>query len=117
MLCTGRVGTAVALRAKAFGFNVLFYDPNQPDGAEHSLGALPYAPPLPSSFFIPRRTLTSYKSGLEEEVSYGYRLVLSSPLLSTPFIASRLSYTYDILIERISEPPAVPRAKGSERGV
>ncbi|OQR72755.1 hypothetical protein BIW11_01242 [Tropilaelaps mercedesae] len=29
----GRVGTAVALQAKAFGFNVIFYDPNKPDGA------------------------------------------------------------------------------------
>lgn len=35
---TGRVGTAVALRAKAFGFNVIFYDPYLPDGIEKSLG-------------------------------------------------------------------------------
>ena len=28
----GRVGSAVALRAKAFGFNVIFYDPYLPDG-------------------------------------------------------------------------------------
>jgi len=34
----GRVGTAVALRAKAFGFNVVFYDPYLPDGIEKSLG-------------------------------------------------------------------------------
>lgn len=34
----GRVGTAVALRAKAFGFNVIFYDPYLPDGIEKSLG-------------------------------------------------------------------------------
>ncbi|XP_022664782.1 C-terminal-binding protein-like isoform X1 [Varroa jacobsoni] len=34
----GRVGTAVALRAKAFGFNVIFYDPYKPDGEEKSLG-------------------------------------------------------------------------------
>jgi len=36
--CTGRVGTAVALRAKVFGFNVIFYDPYLPDGIEKSLG-------------------------------------------------------------------------------
>lgn len=35
---SGRVGTAVALRAKAFGFNVIFYDPYLPDGIEKSLG-------------------------------------------------------------------------------
>lgn len=35
---TGRIGTAVALRAKAFGFNIIFYDPYLPDGIEKSLG-------------------------------------------------------------------------------
>uniref|UniRef100_A0A2R8MX59 D-isomer specific 2-hydroxyacid dehydrogenase catalytic domain-containing protein n=1 Tax=Callithrix jacchus TaxID=9483 RepID=A0A2R8MX59_CALJA len=34
----GRVGQAVALRAKAFGFNVLFYDPYLSDGVEQALG-------------------------------------------------------------------------------
>ncbi|ESO04605.1 hypothetical protein HELRODRAFT_156953 [Helobdella robusta] len=34
----GKVGTAVALRAKVFGFNVIFYDPYIPDGNEKSLG-------------------------------------------------------------------------------
>ncbi|XP_018495120.1 C-terminal-binding protein [Galendromus occidentalis] len=34
----GRVGTAVALRAKAFGFTVIFYDPYKPDGEDKSLG-------------------------------------------------------------------------------
>ncbi|XP_014053598.1 C-terminal-binding protein 1 isoform X1 [Salmo salar] len=34
----GRVGQAVALRAKAFGFSVIFYDPYLPDGVERSLG-------------------------------------------------------------------------------
>lgn len=34
----GRVGTAVALRAHAFGFRVTFYDPYLPDGIERSLG-------------------------------------------------------------------------------
>lgn len=36
--CLGRIGSAVALRAKAFGFNVIFYDPYLPDGIEKSLG-------------------------------------------------------------------------------
>lgn len=35
---SGRIGSAVALRAKAFGFNVIFYDPYLPDGIERSLG-------------------------------------------------------------------------------
>ncbi|KAK6185579.1 hypothetical protein SNE40_007782 [Patella caerulea] len=34
----GRVGTAVAIRAKVFGFNVIFYDPYLADGVEKSLG-------------------------------------------------------------------------------
>ena len=34
----GRIGTAAALRAKALGFNVLFYDPYRPNGADKSLG-------------------------------------------------------------------------------
>ncbi|KAM6985219.1 C-terminal-binding protein 1-like [Aplochiton taeniatus] len=34
----GRVGQAVALRAKAFGFNVIFHDPYLSDGVERSLG-------------------------------------------------------------------------------
>ncbi len=34
----GRIGTAVALRAKAFGFDVWFYDPYRPPGTELSLG-------------------------------------------------------------------------------
>ncbi|PIK49467.1 putative C-terminal-binding protein 1 isoform X1 [Apostichopus japonicus] len=34
----GRVGTAVALRAKAFGFKIIFYDPYLSDGMEKSLG-------------------------------------------------------------------------------
>ncbi|EMP32176.1 C-terminal-binding protein 1, partial [Chelonia mydas] len=34
----GRVGQAVALRAKAFGFSVLFYDPYLSDGIERALG-------------------------------------------------------------------------------
>ncbi len=38
LLAAGRIGSAVALRAKAFGFNVIFYDPYLPDGIERSLG-------------------------------------------------------------------------------
>lgn len=38
ILYLGRIGSAVALRAKAFGFNVTFYDPYLPDGIEKSLG-------------------------------------------------------------------------------
>ncbi|HYT91182.1 MAG TPA: C-terminal binding protein [Gemmataceae bacterium] len=34
----GRIGTAVALRAKALGMDVLFHDPYVPDGRERSLG-------------------------------------------------------------------------------
>jgi len=34
----GNIGTAVALRAKAFGFEVLYYDPEIPDGKGRSLG-------------------------------------------------------------------------------
>jgi D-3-phosphoglycerate dehydrogenase/C-terminal binding protein len=34
----GRIGTAVALRAKAFGMHVLFYDPYKPDGFDKALG-------------------------------------------------------------------------------
>lgn len=34
----GRIGTATALRAKAFGFNVVFYDPYVVDGTDKALG-------------------------------------------------------------------------------
>lgn len=34
----GRIGTAAALRAKALGFRVMFYDPNLPNGAELGVG-------------------------------------------------------------------------------
>ena len=34
----GRIGTAAALRAKAFGFHILFYDPYLPNGVDKSLG-------------------------------------------------------------------------------
>ncbi|MGC2200287.1 MAG: C-terminal binding protein [Stellaceae bacterium] len=33
----GRIGTAVALRARAFGFRVMFFDPHLPNGAELAL--------------------------------------------------------------------------------
>lgn len=35
----GRIGTAAALRAKAFGFRVAFYDPYLPSGYEKAIGA------------------------------------------------------------------------------
>ncbi|KAK5171826.1 uncharacterized protein LTR77_003462 [Saxophila tyrrhenica] len=38
ILGLGRIGTAAALRAKALGFKVLFYDPYLPNGADKSLG-------------------------------------------------------------------------------
>jgi phosphoglycerate dehydrogenase-like enzyme len=34
----GRIGTAAALRAKALGFRVVFYDPYLPNGVERALG-------------------------------------------------------------------------------
>ena len=38
ILGLGRIGTAAALRAKAFGWDVLFYDPFLPNGVDKSLG-------------------------------------------------------------------------------
>ena len=35
----GKIGMAVALRARAFGFNICFYDPNQYEGVEKTVGA------------------------------------------------------------------------------
>jgi C-terminal binding protein len=34
----GRIGTAAALRAKALGFRVMFFDPYRPNGTERALG-------------------------------------------------------------------------------
>src|SRR5262249_40872466 len=34
----GRIGTAAALRAKALGFSVIFYDPKLPNGVDRALG-------------------------------------------------------------------------------
>jgi D-3-phosphoglycerate dehydrogenase len=34
----GRIGTALALRAKALGMRILFYDPYKPDGYEKAIG-------------------------------------------------------------------------------
>jgi C-terminal binding protein len=36
----GKVGVAVAQRAKAFGFNITFYDPNVSEGFEKALGSV-----------------------------------------------------------------------------
>ncbi|TKA33049.1 hypothetical protein B0A54_14710 [Friedmanniomyces endolithicus] len=38
ILGLGRIGTAVALRAKAFGWHVNFYDPYLPNGADKAVG-------------------------------------------------------------------------------
>ena len=38
VLGLGRIGTAAALRAKALGFRVVFFDPYRPNGAELALG-------------------------------------------------------------------------------
>ncbi|KAL8278029.1 hypothetical protein RQP46_009661 [Phenoliferia psychrophenolica] len=38
ILGLGRIGTAAALRAKAFGWNVIFFDPYLPNGADKALG-------------------------------------------------------------------------------
>ncbi|KAM0754260.1 C-terminal binding protein [Meredithblackwellia eburnea MCA 4105] len=38
VLGLGRIGTAAALRAKGFGWNVIFYDPYLPNGVDKSLG-------------------------------------------------------------------------------
>ena len=37
-LMSDLVGRAVALRAKSFGFHVIFHDPHAPDGIDKSLG-------------------------------------------------------------------------------
>jgi C-terminal binding protein len=57
----GRIGSAVALRAKAFGFDVVFYDPYVPDGLDKALAI--------------RRVDT-----LEELLSQSYVLSLHCPL-------------------------------------
>ncbi len=38
VLGLGRIGTAAALRAKALGFRVVFFDPHLPNGADRALG-------------------------------------------------------------------------------
>jgi len=38
ILGLGRIGKAAALRAKAFGWDVLFYDPYQPNGIDKAMG-------------------------------------------------------------------------------
>jgi C-terminal binding protein len=38
ILGLGRIGSAAALRAKALGYKVVFYDPNQPNGWDRALG-------------------------------------------------------------------------------
>ena len=43
ILGLGRIGVAAALRAKAFGYRVVFYDPNQPNGWDRAVGIQPGA--------------------------------------------------------------------------
>ncbi len=38
ILGLGRIGTAAALRARAFGFRVVFFDPSLPNGVDRALG-------------------------------------------------------------------------------
>jgi D-3-phosphoglycerate dehydrogenase/C-terminal binding protein len=38
LIGVGRIGTATALRCKALGLNVLYYDPHVPDGRDKALG-------------------------------------------------------------------------------
>ena len=57
----GRIGTAAALRAKALGMDVVFYDPFKPDGSDKALGV--------------RRVET-----LEELLAQSYVLSLHCPL-------------------------------------
>ena len=38
MVGLGRIGSAVAVRVKAFGFNILFYDPFKDDGYDKTFG-------------------------------------------------------------------------------
>ena len=38
ILGLGRIGTAAALRAKAFGYRVVFFDPNLPNGYDRAVG-------------------------------------------------------------------------------
>lgn len=42
----GRIGKAVAMRAKAFGLHVAFYDPYLEDGIDKALGIYRCAPEI-----------------------------------------------------------------------
>lgn len=67
VLGLGRIGTAVALRAKAFGFRVVFCDPFRPDGVDKALG-LRRAPDLPS--LLRQSDILSIHTPLTAETRY-----------------------------------------------
>jgi C-terminal binding protein len=67
----GRIGTAVALRARALLFRVVFYDPYLPNGAELALG-IERARSL-DDLLRETDTLTAEVSRLKEEVTTGER--------------------------------------------
>uniref|UniRef100_A0A671N7S4 C-terminal-binding protein 1-like n=1 Tax=Sinocyclocheilus anshuiensis TaxID=1608454 RepID=A0A671N7S4_9TELE len=65
----GRVGQAVALRAKAFGFNVIFYDPYLSDGLEtcsSTATASPYTAASTSTTTISSTTSPSNRCRLQK---------------------------------------------------
>ncbi len=66
ILGLGRIGTAVALRAKALGFQVVFYDPKLPNGADLALG-IERAPSLEA--LLTRSNILSVHTPLTHETT------------------------------------------------
>lgn len=60
----GRIGTATALRARALGFHVMFFDPHVPSGTELALG-IERAPTL--DVLLPRADVLSLHAPLTHE--------------------------------------------------
>ena len=75
----GRIGTATALRSKAFGWNVLFYDPYLPNGMDKALG-IERAKDLTELFR--RSTIVSLHCPSTQEIQslIGYDLLKLLPL-------------------------------------